>query len=60
MIYWVLAVGAGTPAQVLGIVLMSVMLFTKTPLVTVICLPAGAALIPLGCLIWAWAVFWMS
>ncbi len=48
----------GVLAQVLGILVMSVMLFTKIPLITVICLPAGAALILLGCLIWAWAVYW--
>ena len=50
----------GVLAQVFGILVMSVMLFTKIPLITVICLPVGAALVLLGCLTWAWAVFWTS
>ncbi len=45
-------------AQIAGIVILSITLLTKSPLVSVVAIPLGAALILLGALVWAWSVFW--
>ncbi len=45
-------------AQIAGVVIFSVVLFTKIPLIVILCMPIGSALILLGALVWIWAVFW--
>ena len=45
-------------AQIVGIVVLSITLLTTNPLVSVVAIPLGAALIVLGALVWAWSVFW--
>ncbi len=45
-------------AQIAGVVIVSVTLLTKIPLVMLLAIPLGAALILLGASVWAWSVFW--
>ncbi len=48
----------GVTAQIVGVLLLSVLLFTKIPLLITICMPLGAMLVGLGLLAWAWGVVW--
>jgi len=47
----------GVYAQIVGIVVLSVTLFTLLPPVLIVCLPIGMGLIALGWLAWAWMFF---
>ena len=48
----------GALSQVAGVLVLSVALFTKTPLVLVVIIPLGGLLVALGFLAWLWAVVW--
>jgi hypothetical protein len=48
----------GALAQVAGVLVLSVALFTKIPLLLVVVISLGAPLIALGFLVWLWAVVW--
>ncbi len=48
----------GALAQAAGVVVLSVALFTKIPLVLVVVITLGGLLIALGFLAWLWAVVW--
>ena len=48
----------GALSQVLGVLVLSVALFTKMPLILVVVIPLGGLLIALGFLAWLWAVIW--
>lgn len=48
----------GALSQVAGVLVLSVALFTKVPILLVIVIPLGGLLIVLGFLAWLWAVVW--
>ena len=48
----------GAFSQVAGVLVLSVALFTKIPLVLVAVITLGGLLIVLGFLAWLWAVIW--
>jgi len=48
----------GVASQIVGILILSVALFTKVPLLMVVVIPLGALLVALGMLTWLWAVVW--
>jgi hypothetical protein len=48
----------GATVEIAGVLLLSVLLFTKMPILITICMPLGAMLVGLGLLTWAWGVIW--
>ncbi|MFH1502511.1 MAG: hypothetical protein ABIG03_05655 [Candidatus Eisenbacteria bacterium] len=48
----------GVSAQIAGVLMLSVLLFTKIPLIITICLPLGALLVLLGAVAWVWGAVW--
>ncbi len=48
----------GVTAQIAGVLLMAALLFTKMPLLVLVCLPLGALLILVGALAWVWGAIW--
>jgi hypothetical protein len=48
----------GVLCQIAGILILSIALLTKTPIVLVIAIPVGGLLIVLGFVAWLWAVVW--
>jgi len=48
----------GALSQAAGVLVLSVALFTKMPLILVAVIPLGGLLIALGFLAWLWAVIW--
>lgn len=48
----------GALAQIAGVLVLSVALFTKIPLLLVVIIPLGGLLVALGFLAWLWAVVW--
>ena len=48
----------GVWSQIIGILVLSMALLTKMPLLMVVIVPVGALLIALGMFAWLWAVVW--
>ena len=48
----------GALSQVAGVLVLSVALFTRIPLLLVVIIPLGGLLIVLGFLAWLWSVVW--
>ena len=48
----------GALVQAVGVLVFSVVLFTKTPLLLVVVISLGGLLIALGFMAWLWAVVW--
>ena len=48
----------GVWSQIVGVLVLSMALFTRVPLLMVVIIPVGALLIALGMLAWFWAVVW--
>jgi hypothetical protein len=44
--------------QIVGVLVFSIALFVKIPLLLVLAMPIGSVLILLGALAWVWAIFW--
>jgi hypothetical protein len=55
---YVRVIRCGATAQIVGVLVLSVLLFTKIPLVITVCLPLGALLVLVGSLAWVWGVVW--
>ncbi|MBD3348898.1 MAG: hypothetical protein GF400_06840 [Candidatus Eisenbacteria bacterium] len=51
-------VRAGITSQIAGVVVMSAILFTTTPILLTLSLSLGVFLIALGFLAWLWGVVW--
>lgn len=49
---------AGITAQIAGVVVMSLILFTTIPILLILSLSFGAFLIVLGFLAWLWGFVW--
>ena len=47
----------GIYAEIVGIILLSVILFVHVPPVLIVCMPLGIGLLGLGWLAWAWVFF---
>jgi hypothetical protein len=48
----------GVLCQLVGVLVLSVALLTKEPLVLLVVIPVGGILIALGFLAWLWSVVW--
>ena len=48
----------GVLSQIAGVLVLSVALFAKAPLLLVVVIPLGGLLVALGFLAWLWAVVW--
>jgi hypothetical protein len=48
----------GVLCQIVGILVLSVALITRMPIVLVIAIPLGGLLVVLGFMAWLWAVVW--
>jgi hypothetical protein len=48
----------GVWSQIIGVLVLSMALLTKMPLLMVVIIPVGALLIALGMFAWLWAVVW--
>ncbi len=51
-------VRCGITAEVVGVLIFSVIIFIKVPIVLTLCMSGGILLIAVGLLVWVWSVVW--